>query len=138
MGREAESDALTDWLRDKPIRITSVVGGIELTRAARRAPPVVDEATLRERVAAVMASVSRMALSDAIADRAGAVPPPTLRSLDAIHLVTAIVAGSLDAFVTYDDRLAQAARAAGLSVVQPGRDAEASTGERTGIPDGGA
>jgi predicted nucleic acid-binding protein len=46
---------------------------------------------------------------------------PELRSLDAVHLATAL---SLDVdldFVTYDDRLAAAARAEGLRVVQPGR-----------------
>ena len=40
--------------------------------------------------------------------------------LDAIHLATAMAMGpELDAFVTYDDRLAEAARAIGLPVVRP-------------------
>ena len=44
----------------------------------------------------------------------------TQRTLDAIHLATAIALGpELDAFVTYDDRLADAARAVGLPVVRP-------------------
>jgi len=46
---------------------------------------------------------------------------PELCSLDAAHLATALsLEVDLD-FVTYDDRLAAAARAAGLRVVQPGR-----------------
>lgn len=41
-------------------------------------------------------------------------------TLDAIHLATALAAmPDLDAFVTYDDRLAQVARALGLPVVSP-------------------
>lgn len=48
--------------------------------------------------------------------------PPHLRTLDAIHLATALSIGDPDLeFITYDDRQAEAARAAGLKVVQPGR-----------------
>lgn len=47
-----------------------------------------------------------------------------LRSLDAIHLASALSMGSeLDALITYDVRLADAARAAGLTVVTPGATA---------------
>ncbi len=46
----------------------------------------------------------------------------TLRSLDAIHIATALAVGDRDLqFVTYDERQADAARQAGLKVVQPGR-----------------
>jgi predicted nucleic acid-binding protein len=46
--------------------------------------------------------------------------PAALRTLDAIHLATAMaLAPGLDAFVTYDDRLAEAARALGLPVIRP-------------------
>lgn len=55
-----------------------------------------------------------------IGEAAAAVDPATLRSLDAIHLATALSLGAeLDAFVTYDARLADAARAAGITVVAP-------------------
>ena len=53
-------------------------------------------------------------------DRPAAIGPPLLRTLDAIHLATALaLVPDLDAFVTYDDRLAEAARALGLPVVRP-------------------
>lgn len=43
-----------------------------------------------------------------------------LRTLDAIHLATALRLGSdLDAVVTYDNRLAEAARTLGLPVAAP-------------------
>ena len=46
----------------------------------------------------------------------------SLRSLDAIHIATALAVGDRDLqFVTYDERQADAARQAGLKVVQPGR-----------------
>lgn len=56
----------------------------------------------------------------AVLDGAGHQPPPQLRSLDAIHLATALALGPrLDAVVVYDTRLAEAARAAGLAVEAP-------------------
>jgi len=46
--------------------------------------------------------------------------PATLRSLDTIHLGTALHSRSgLTSFVTHDKRLLQAARAAGLPVDSP-------------------
>ena len=46
--------------------------------------------------------------------------PPSLRSLDALHLAAVLSLGSaLEAFVVYDERLAQAATDAGLPVVAP-------------------
>lgn len=50
---------------------------------------------------------------------AGRLPGETLRSLDALHLASAIEAEA-DAFVTYDERQAVAASEAGLVVVSPG------------------
>jgi hypothetical protein len=45
-----------------------------------------------------------------------------IRSLDAIHLAAALSIGDYpDAFITYDDRLAAAARTLKLNVLQPGR-----------------
>jgi predicted nucleic acid-binding protein len=51
--------------------------------------------------------------------RAGELQPPALRTLDAIHLATALEVGPIDAFVTYDTRLADAARAQNLVVAAP-------------------
>lgn len=55
-------------------------------------------------------------------DEAARLGSPQVRALDAIHLATALAIGDDDLeFITYDDRLADAARAEGLTVVQPGR-----------------
>ena len=68
---------------------------------------------LREQVAVIE-------LDAPIAASAAKADPPALRSLDAIHLASALSLGSeLEAFVTYDARLADAAREAGLTVVAP-------------------
>ncbi len=51
---------------------------------------------------------------------AGRLEPSSLRSLDALHLATALEIGDdLEGMVVYDERLASAARAASLDVIQP-------------------
>jgi predicted nucleic acid-binding protein len=56
-----------------------------------------------------------------VIELAARLQPATLRTLDAIHVASAMQLGSeLRSFVTYDQRLADAARAAGLTVVSPG------------------
>ena len=60
-------------------------------------------------------------VSPLILSRAARLEPPALRTLDAVHLASALELGAdLEAFVTYDARLAAAARGAGLTVVSPG------------------
>ncbi len=55
-----------------------------------------------------------------IAERAARLGPVNLRSLDAIHLATALeLAGDLGAFVTYDIRQAEAGRLLGLVIATP-------------------
>lgn len=57
-----------------------------------------------------------------IRDAAANVPGP-VRSLDAIHVATAELLGNeLIALVTYDNRMAEAARGVGLPVVMPGME----------------
>jgi uncharacterized protein len=55
-----------------------------------------------------------------VLDLARTLPPAVLRSLDAIHVATAMLAGeALDHLITYDKRMAAAARAARLRAVSP-------------------
>jgi uncharacterized protein len=64
--------------------------------------------------------VSLVPLEDAILDAATELAPAGLRSLDALHLATALsIREEVGAFVTYDVRLGEAAREQGLLVVQP-------------------
>jgi hypothetical protein len=49
------------------------------------------------------------------------IEPLVLRSLDALHLATAVLIDA-DLVVTYDERLADACRRNSLAVVAPGRD----------------
>lgn len=64
--------------------------------------------------------ISLLPLDDAILDRATELEPAGLRSLDALHLATALsVSDEIGVFVAYDNRLAEAAKKRGLPVVQP-------------------
>ena len=59
-------------------------------------------------------------MDDPILEAAAALEPVDLRSLDAIHLTTALALGpEAEAIVSYDDRLNAAAVAIGLSVLTP-------------------
>jgi uncharacterized protein len=55
-----------------------------------------------------------------VAEAASRLPDPSLPSLDAVHLATALqLSGELEALVTYDRRLAAAAGRQRLPVVTP-------------------
>lgn len=64
--------------------------------------------------------VSLLPLDEAVLDEASALEPAGLRSLDALHLATALsVREEIGVLVTYDLRLAKAAEDRGLDVAQP-------------------
>ena len=75
---------------------------------------------MAQRAEAVLDTVALVAIDDAVLVRAADLVPTTLRSLDAIHLATAHhVREDLDSMIVYDERLAAAAREAGLIVEAP-------------------
>ncbi|GAA4848588.1 type II toxin-antitoxin system VapC family toxin [Luteimicrobium xylanilyticum] len=114
--QERESRALTQWLTEAAPVVTSDLTRTELARAVRR----VDTA-LAVRAQQVLDAFVVLGLTATVCDSAGRLGPTTLRSLDAIHLASALQLGDeLDALVTYDERLAAAAEAYGVVVVAPG------------------
>ena len=111
---EAESARVFRWYVEVDRVATSRIGVVETIRASARRE---HDAGYRDRV---LEGVEIVEIDPAIARVAASLGPPLLRTLDAIHLATALALGpELDAFVTYDDRLAEAARSLGLPVVQP-------------------
>ncbi len=67
-----------------------------------------------------LSTVSMVLPSAATFFEAGRLLAATLRSLDALHLATALEIGDdLEGMVVYDDRLIGAARAASIEVVTP-------------------
>lgn len=114
---EPESQALRDWLDERAETgwVSSVLVEIESFRAlARHAPAAV------ARLHPVLDQIELIDLSPRIRILAQTVQPLTVRSLDAIHLGTALHARPmLTSFVTYDKRLLDAAVAAGLPASAP-------------------
>jgi len=107
--------ATVAFLRDHETRLSSVVSSLEVPRAMARKQRDAAQAS-----AAFLERLVIVALDRSIVTRAAALAPPALRTLDAIHLATALEFGrELDAFVTYDARLGAAARAMGLPVEAP-------------------
>jgi predicted nucleic acid-binding protein len=104
---------LLHWYVEVERAVTSRVGVIETRRAIRRRDH--DEA----RLAAVIDRLGVYELDTDIDQRASSIMPLPLRTLDAIHVATALAIPGLGSFVTYDDRLAEAARNVGLPVVRP-------------------
>ncbi len=115
---EAESPAVRRVLRehhaDKALLTASSLAWVEVWRSLRRAGANDVEATAQ----AALAGIAEFPLTEAVLRRARRVGTDELRSLDAIHLASAIAVGA-ESVLTYDDRLAQAAESAGLSVLAP-------------------
>ncbi len=115
--QERETNALSKWCGapDRAL-VSSDLVRTELVRATRRAAPEqIGQARL------LLESVTLLTLTTELCERAADLEPPTLRSLDALHLAAALAVGDgLEGIVTYDDRLAEAATALGVRVVAPG------------------
>jgi uncharacterized protein len=114
--RELESDGLTAFLGTRPHRVSSGLARVEVLRAVRLHG---DAAVLRAQ--GILHRLFLLRLDDALLEEAGNLEPLPLRSLDAIHLAAArSVRDSVAEFVTYDVRLAEAARQWGFTVIAPG------------------
>lgn len=120
---EAESSALRVYLTDADL-VSSELVLTEIPRAARRAvavDPALPLALLLDRAEELIDALALLPADRALLAGAGALAEPALRALDAIHIASAVGLGPIEAFVTYDERQAAAARLAGLRTVAPGR-----------------
>lgn len=113
---EPESADLLAWLAEHEGEVVSSdLLRTELLRATRRGAP---DQVPRARV--VLEAVTLLQLRTATFERAAALGPDALRSLDALHLAAALELGDeLEGVVTYDGRLAGAAALHGVAVVTP-------------------
>ena len=113
---EPESSMLRSWASAEDVNVVSSdLARAETIRAVRRYWP---ELAAEARALFTPVTCSRITLE--IVVRAALLDPPELRSLDAIHLATALVLGDeLDGLVTYDERLASAARKHGIPTLAP-------------------
>ncbi|BDB45603.1 MULTISPECIES: type II toxin-antitoxin system VapC family toxin [Mycobacterium] len=118
---EAETAALRAWLNAQHERgehaATSTLGRIELMRAVYRYAAT--EYVGRARY--LLDGLDMVTLSAPVLTAAETIGPPTLRSLDAIHLAAAAqLKQELTAFVTYDRRLLAGCHDVGIPAISPG------------------
>lgn len=114
----AVSAALAEAVLDGRPLITSALARVEVSRALRvriedHDPRVVKAASDR-----ALEGVGIAPISGPVLESARIIGPPVLRSLDAIHLATAIAVGAEEVW-TYDDRLAEASEEMGILARKP-------------------
>lgn len=117
--QEPESDALQGWLVDRADtpRVASELAKVEVARACHREDPAALPAAR-----ALLRQVDLVPLAGPVSDLAADLEDPALRSLDALHLASALWLGdAVTWFVAYDLQLHKAAERSGLATHQPGR-----------------
>ena len=112
---EPESVAVYGFLERRPSIASSALTRAEAVRAVRHKGP---DALLRVRE--TLLAIDLVPVDDEIVDAAALLDPRIARTLDAIHLATAIAMGDdLDVVVTYDKRMLEAAALLGLPTTSP-------------------
>jgi predicted nucleic acid-binding protein len=115
---EPETKALVEAVRSEPETVSSVLARVEVLRAVQRARA---RRAVADRAESILRGMALVRLEESIVTKASELRPRELRTLDAIHVATALSLGSqLSGLITYDTRLASAAMAAGLTVQVPG------------------
>lgn len=111
-----ETAALRRYLRRRRPYISSALARTEVMRALL--PRGADAVRSGDEV---LLNIDLVRINDRVLRMAGELSPSTVRTLDAIHLATArLLGGSLARLVTYDQRMLDAARLLGMTVVSPG------------------
>ena len=106
--RETESTALIEFLRQRPQRTSSAVARVEVLRSLHRAGATQAEL---DHAVEILRRLALIRINDAVLESAAELEPFDLRSLDALHLASALsLQPDLEGIVTYDKRLAAAAQ----------------------------
>jgi predicted nucleic acid-binding protein len=119
---EPESDPLRAYLEGADL-VSCELLLTEVPRAIWQAAARDDDLPielLRSRAEQAIDSIGLASLDRGLLRMAGSLAEPGLRALDAIHVSAAIGLMPLEAFITYDERQAAAARLAGLRTMAPG------------------
>jgi predicted nucleic acid-binding protein len=111
---EPESRALRRFLRDHPRRVSCALARAEVPRAVGR-----HGLDALSRARTLLARTHLLRVDDALLDAAAVLGPARLRALDAIHLAAARSLGDPPVLVTYDVRMAAAARELEIETLSP-------------------
>ncbi|HBL27773.1 MAG TPA: VapC toxin family PIN domain ribonuclease [Acidobacteria bacterium] len=114
---EAETEALLASLSSWRSCVSSELARVEVTRAVRRAT---SHPAAERRAEEVLAGLHLLRIDGDVLGAAARLEPRIVRSLDAIHLASALSLGAdLGAIAVYDSNLATAAAGHGLRVLAP-------------------
>lgn len=112
---EPESAALDHHLAHGQVLATSRIAVVEVTRATAIANPTAEARRETERL---LASCMLVDVTDALLRRASELASAKVRTLDALHLASALRIEA-DELLAYDRRLTEAAAERGLAVASP-------------------
>jgi predicted nucleic acid-binding protein len=115
--RESEGPLLDDYLDSNEVTlVSSELTEVELVRAVART-----DAERVSRAIELLASMILLPITSSVRRSAGELAPAGLRTLDAIHLSTALeIKADLAGLLTYDSRLGTAAKQHGIGLLRPG------------------
>ena len=122
--QEPESSALRQFVKTTAeagqVLFTSAVATVEVERALRSiaSRAGLSSYPLAAASRAALSGLSLVPLSEQLLQMVKWIGPDHLRSLDAIHLASAMIYNA-DRLVTYDQRLSEAANMLGLTLVAP-------------------
>lgn len=122
VAEEEETEALEAFVAGVELLSSELISA-EVPRALRRIDSERLGATLDpmlERADELLAELTMVPVEPLLLEAAGEIPEPRLRTLDAVHVATALYLDPIDAFLTYDVRQAASARLAGLRTIAPG------------------
>ena len=114
---ESQSGALNAYLAatGTPELVSSALLSVEARRSVLRNDP-----TELPRTDLGLLRVEQVEVSGTVLEAASRLPDPMLRTLDAIHVATALlIREDVDVLVSYDPRMLAAAAAHGLSTASP-------------------
>lgn len=111
---EDESPRIREFLKSNEVTlVSSQLAEVELQRAVSRTDPAG-----RPKVRELLGRMFLLPITSSVRETAAQLDPPSLRSLDAIHLATALeISGHLAGLMTFDNRMHQAAKDLNLPVV---------------------
>ena len=113
---EPESAALENHLTEDAVLATSRLALVEVPRAARIANPSEE---LQQETQRLLAACLLVDVSDHVLKSAASLASRAVRTLDAIHLATALYIDA-DELLAYDRRLLEAGETQSLDVAAPG------------------
>ena len=110
--------ALAGHVADQDVLVSSSLAWVEVERALRSIVSADLRFDVGESARVAMSGIAERVIGADVVSLARRIEPPVLRTLDAIHLATAVLLDA-DLVITYDDRLAAAAHRNSLDVAAP-------------------